>query len=105
MTEVIYPGLESHPDHELAQRQMRGSGGMVAFRTGSREKALEVCARAKVFTLAESLGGVESLIERRRRYAAESPTVPESQLRLSVGIEDVDDLWRDLARALDSRPA
>ncbi|NCT91175.1 cystathionine gamma-synthase [Cellulomonas sp. APG4] len=105
VTEVIYPGLESHPDHELAQRQMRGSGGMVAFRTGSREKALEVCARAKVFTLAESLGGVESLIEHPAQMthasvAGSALEVPDDLVRLSVGIEDVADLVADLGQAL-----
>lgn len=105
VTEVIYPGLTSHPDHELAQRQMRGSGGMVAFRTGSREKALEVCARAKVFTLAESLGGVESLIEHPAQMthasvAGSALEVPDDLVRLSVGIEDVADLVADLGQAL-----
>lgn len=105
VTEVIYPGLPTHPGHELAGRQMSGFGGMVAFRTGSREKALEVCARAKVFTLAESLGGVESLIEHpgqmtHASVAGSALEVPDDLVRLSVGIEDVADLVADLGQAL-----
>jgi len=105
VTEVIYPGLTSHPGHELAARQMRGFGGMVSFRTGSVEKALEVCARTRVFTLAESLGGVESLIEHPGRMthgsvAGTALEVPDDLVRLSVGIEDVEDLVADLTQAL-----
>ncbi|WP_182113287.1 MULTISPECIES: cystathionine gamma-synthase [unclassified Actinotalea] len=105
VTEVIYPGLASHPGHELAARQMSGFGGMVSFRVGSAEKALEVCARTKVFTLAESLGGIESLVEHPGRMThasvAGSPLeVPDDLVRLSVGIEDVADLVADLGQAL-----
>ena len=105
VTEVLYPGLESHPGHEVAARQMSGFGGMVAFRTGSAELAVEVCARTKVFTLAESLGGVESLIEHPARMThasvAGSPLeVPDDLVRLSVGLEDVADLVADLGQAL-----
>jgi cystathionine gamma-synthase len=105
VTEVIYPGLASHPGHELAKRQMRGFGGMVSFRTGSAESALEVCARTQVFTLAESLGGVESLIEHPGRMthasvAGSALEVPDDLVRLSVGIEDVEDLVADLSKAL-----
>lgn len=105
VTQVIYPGLASHPGHELAARQMSGFGGMVSFRAGSEAKALEVCARTRVFTLAESLGGVESLIEHPGRMthgsvAGTALEVPDDLVRLSVGIEDVDDLVADLEQAL-----
>ncbi|HEY3436431.1 MAG TPA: cystathionine gamma-synthase [Actinotalea sp.] len=103
--QVIYPGLEEHPDHEVAARQMSGFGGMVAFRVGSRDKALDVCARTRVFTLAESLGGVESLIEHPAQMthmsvAGSALEVPDDLVRLSVGIEDVADLVADLGQAL-----
>ena len=105
VTEVIYPGLIAHPGHELAARQMTGFGGMVSLRTGSLETALDLCARTKVFTLAESLGGVESLIEHPARMThasvAGSPLeVPDDLVRLSVGLEDVADLVADLGQAL-----
>ena len=105
--DVIYPGLESHPGHEVAQRQMRRYGGMVSFRVKAGEaKALEVCDRTEVFTLGESLGGVESLVEHpgRMTHASVAGTdleVPAELIRLSVGIETVDDLIADLERALD----
>jgi cystathionine gamma-synthase len=103
---VLYPGLPTHPGHELAARQMSGFGGMVSFRlAGGEEAALKVCERAQLFTLAESLGGVESLIEHPGRMthasAAGSPLeVPDDLVRLSVGIEDADDLLADLEQAL-----
>jgi cystathionine gamma-synthase len=103
---VLYPGLPAHPGHEIAAKQMSGFGGMLSFRLrGGEEQALKVCERAQVFTLAESLGGVESLIEHPGRMthasAAGSPLeVPADLVRLSVGIEDVDDLLADLAAAL-----
>jgi cystathionine gamma-synthase len=103
---VLYPGLPSHPGHDIAARQMSGFGGMVSFRLRDGEDAaLKVCERAQLFTLAESLGGVESLIEHPGRMthasAAGSPLeVPGDLVRLSVGIEDVDDLLADLDRAL-----
>ena len=105
VTEVIYPGLETHPGHELAARQMSGFGGMVSFRVGSEEKAVEVCGRTHVFTLAESLGGVESLIEHPARMTHASVVgsaleVPGDLVRLSVGIEDLADLVGDLGQAL-----
>ncbi|MFE5341944.1 cystathionine gamma-synthase [Isoptericola sp. NPDC056578] len=105
VTEVLYPGLASHPGHDVAARQMRGFGGMVSFRAGSEAKALDVCARTQVFTLAESLGGVESLVEHPGRMthgsvAGTSLEVPDDLVRLSVGIEDVDDLVADLEQAL-----
>jgi cystathionine gamma-synthase len=103
---VLYPGLPSHPGHDIAARQMAGFGGMVSFRLRDGEDAaLKVCDRAQLFTLAESLGGVESLIEHPGRMthasAAGSPLeVPGDLVRLSVGIEDVDDLLADLDQAL-----
>ncbi|MFI2753423.1 cystathionine gamma-synthase [Cellulomonas sp. P22] len=105
VTQVIYPGLPSHPGHEVAARQMSGFGGMVSFRTGSVETALAVCAKTRVFTLAESLGGVESLIEHPAKMTHGSVVgtaleVPDDLVRLSVGIEDVADLLADLERAL-----
>ncbi|MEP9381663.1 cystathionine gamma-synthase [Nocardioides sp. KR10-350] len=105
--DVIYPGLETHPGHEVAQRQMHRYGGMVSFRVhGGEAKALEVCSRTEVFTLGESLGGVESLIEHpgRMTHASVAGTdleVPDDLIRLSVGIETADDLVADLERALD----
>jgi len=104
--QVIYPGLTEHPGHAVASRQMRRYGGMVSFRvTGGEERALAVCERARVFTLGESLGGVESLIEHpgRMTHASVAGTdleVPSDLVRLSVGIETADDLVADLDRAL-----
>jgi cystathionine gamma-synthase len=103
--EVYYPGLPSHPGHDLAARQMGGFGGMVSFETETPEEALEVCRRTKLFFLAESLGGVESLIEHpgemTHHSVAGSPLeVPATLVRLSVGIEHPDDLLEDLAQAL-----
>ncbi len=106
VAEVIYPGLPEHPGHTLASRQMKRYGGMVSFRvTGGEEQALAVCNRAEVFTLGESLGGVESLIEHpgRMTHASVAGTdleVPADLVRLSVGIETADDLLEDLDRAL-----
>jgi len=103
---VHYPGLPTHPGHEVAAKQMRGFGGMVSFRHADGEAAaVEVCNRARLFTLGESLGGVESLIEHPGRMthasAAGSPLeVPGDLVRLSVGIEDLDDLIADLRQAL-----
>jgi cystathionine gamma-synthase len=103
---VYYPGLASHPGHEVAVKQMRGFGGMVSFhvRAGADE-ALAVCGRTRLFTLGESLGGVESLIEHPARMThasvAGSPLeVPADLVRLSVGIESCDDLIDDLRTAL-----
>jgi len=105
VTQVYYPGLPSHPGHDLAARQMSGFGGMVSFELASEEEALEVCRRTNLFFLAESLGGVESLIEHPGRMThmsvAGSPLeVPATLVRLSVGIEHPDDLIEDLERAL-----
>jgi len=91
-------------DHPGVERvRYPGFGAMISFEVrGGAAAADAVAAGCRLWLDATSLGGVESLIERRRKYAAESPTVPESLLRLSVGIEDVDDLWRDLTQALES---
>ncbi|WP_051217944.1 cystathionine gamma-synthase [Nocardioides insulae] len=104
--EVIYPGLETHPGHATAARQMRRFGGMVSFRvTAGREAALRVCERARVFTLGESLGGVESLVEHpglmtHASVAGTDLEVPDDLVRLSVGLESVEDLIADLEQAL-----
>ncbi|MBM3686897.1 MAG: cystathionine gamma-synthase [Actinobacteria bacterium] len=106
VTEVFYPGLPGHRGHEVAARQMRDYGGMVSFRVaGGEQEAVDLCARTRVFTLGESLGGVESLIEHPGRMthasAAGSPLeVPADLVRLSVGIESIDDLVGDLKQAL-----
>lgn len=102
---VHYPGLPSHPGHEVARRQMRDFGGMVSFQVGSAEEAARVARSTRLFFLAESLGGVESLIEvpapMTHASVAGSPLeVPPDLIRLSVGIEHPDDLVEDLARAL-----
>jgi cystathionine gamma-synthase len=108
VTHVFYPGLPDHPGHEIAARQMKRFGGMVSFRVaGGEAQALSVCERTEVFTLAESLGGIESLIEHpgRMTHASVAGTdleVPADLVRLSVGIETVDDLLADLDRALAS---
>jgi cystathionine gamma-synthase len=106
VVEVRYPGLAGSPGHDVALKQMRRFGGMVSFRpAGGRAAALAVCAATRVFTLAESLGGIESLIEHPAAMTHASVTgsaleVPDDLVRLSVGIEDVDDLLADLDRAL-----
>ncbi|MQW75837.1 cystathionine gamma-synthase [Nocardioides sp. dk4132] len=108
VTDVIYPGLPEHPGHAVAARQMRRFGGMVSFRcAGGEEAALRACERAQVFTLGESLGGVESLIEHpgRMTHASVAGTdleVPADLVRLSVGIETAEDLLADLEQALGS---
>ncbi|MDQ6615094.1 MAG: PLP-dependent transferase [Actinomycetota bacterium] len=97
---VRYPGLPDHPGHKLAARQMRGFGTMVAFEVaGGAEAAEAVCQSVQVVTPGTSLGGVETLIERRARWSADSH-LPPALLRLSVGLEHPDDLWRDLDQAL-----
>jgi cystathionine gamma-synthase len=102
---VYYPGLTTHPGHEIAARQMRDFGGMVSFLAASEDDALALVARTKVWKLAESLGGVESMIEVPARMThastADAPFAPPKNLvRLSVGIESVEDLLADLAQAL-----
>jgi cystathionine gamma-synthase len=106
VTEVYYPGLDTHPGHEVAAKQMKAFGGMVSFRVeGGEEAAVAVCDRARLFTLGESLGGVESLIEHPGRMthasvAGSALEVPADLVRLSVGIEAADDLLADLRQAL-----
>ncbi len=106
VTQVHYPGLPAHPGHEVAAKQMRDFGGMVSFRVrGGAEAAVAVCGRTRLFTLGESLGGVESLVEHPGRMthasAAGSPLeVPDDLIRLSVGIETGEDLLEDLRQAL-----
>jgi cystathionine gamma-synthase len=108
VTEVFYPGLLTHAGHDVAAKQMRRFGGMVSFRVrGGEPAALALVAATQVFTLAESLGGVESLIEHPGRMTHASVTgssleVPGDLIRLSVGIETVDDLIADLGQALDA---
>jgi cystathionine gamma-synthase len=106
VSQVLYPGLEGHEGHHVAVKQMRDFGGMISFRVaGGESAALEVCDRATLFTLGESLGGVESLIEHPGRMthasvAGSELEVPADLVRLSVGIEHVDDLVADLVQAL-----
>jgi cystathionine gamma-synthase len=106
VTQVLYPGLPDHPGHEIAVKQMRAGGGMVSFRLrGGEHEAIRVCERTKLFTLGESLGGVESLIEHPGRMTHASVVgspleVPADLVRLSVGIEDAVDLLADLEQAL-----
>lgn len=98
---VHFPGLESHPGHEIAARQMAAFGGMLSIQVkGGRERAFEVLARVRVFTRATSLGGVESLIEHRASVEGPGTTTPDDLLRLSIGLEHADDLIADLAQAL-----
>ncbi len=103
---VLYPGRPEHPGHDIAARQMRAFGGMISFTLrGGADAALKVCELAQLFTLGESLGGVESLIEHPARMTHASVSgspleVPDDLVRLSVGIEDVEDLIADLAQAL-----
>lgn len=106
VTKVLYPGLPEHPGHEIAAKQMRNFGGMVSFQVaGGEEEAVAVCGRTRIFTLAESLGGVESLIEHPGRMthasvAGSALEVPADLIRVSVGIENADDLIADLTQAL-----
>jgi len=111
VAEVLFPGLPEHSGHAIAQRQMRRFGGMVSFRlAGGEEAALAVAERCRVFILAESLGGVESLVEHPGRMthvsvAGSALEVPDDLVRLSVGIETAADLVADLAQALDGSSA
>jgi len=105
--QVIYPGLESHPQHALAARQMTGFGGMIAVDLGTKARAAKVLSKVRVFSLAESLGGVESLISHpaSMTHASVEPErraqlgITEGLVRLSCGVEDVDDLLADVERA------
>jgi cystathionine gamma-synthase len=107
VSEVYFPGLDTHPGHDLAKQQMRRYGGMISFRVrGGEQAALDVIGRTKIILLGESLGGVESLIEHpgRMTHASVAGTeleVPDDLVRFSVGIEDVEDLIADLRQALE----
>lgn len=99
---VHYPGLASHPGHDIARRQMRAGGGMVSFRlAGGREHALRVAGRLRLFLNATSLGGTESLVEHRASAEGAHSTAPPDLLRASIGLEHPDDLVADLLQALD----
>src|SRR5438034_9823901 len=98
---VHYPGLRSHPGHEIAAEQMSMFGGMLSFEVkDGTDAAMSVTAKTKIFTRATSLGGVESLIEHRASIEGPGTTSPEGLLRLSIGIENADDLIEDLDQAL-----
>jgi cystathionine gamma-synthase len=107
VSQIFWPGLPEHPNHDVAQKQMKGFGGMVSFRVKAGEQAaLDICAKTNVFTLGESLGGVESLIEHPARMTHASVSgsaleVPADLIRLSVGIEDSADLVSDLEKAMN----
>jgi len=98
VTRVRYPGLADDPGHKRATDHMRGYGAILAIEVEG--DAQRVCESTRLWVHATSLGGVESMLERRRRWAAETPTIPENLIRLSVGIEHPDDLWADLTQAL-----
>lgn len=106
ISQVLYPGLSDHPGYDVAARQMRRFGGMISVRlAGGREAALDFCSRTRIFTLAESLGGIESLIEHpgamtHASTAGSALEVPDDLVRLSVGIEDLADLVADVEQAL-----
>ena len=109
VTQVLYPGLPEHPGHAIAARQMRDFGGMVSFLVESEQEAVDLVARTKIWTLAESLGGVESLIEHPYRMTHASTATgpfasPRNLIRLSAGIESAEDLVADLAHALEASP-
>ena len=98
---VYYPGLPSHPGHEIARRQMKSFGGMLSFLVrGGRADALRVASRVRLFVNATSLGGVESLIEHRASSEGKASNAPDNLLRLSIGLEHPDDLIEDLLQAL-----
>lgn len=99
---VHYPGLASHPGHDLARKQMLDFGGMLSFRVKEgREAAIAVCAKVKLLTVATSLGGTETLIEHRASSEGSGSTTPQNLLRMSIGLEHPDDLIADLAQALE----
>jgi cystathionine gamma-synthase len=103
VSRVRYPGLDTDSQHERAKKFMAAFGAVLSFEIiGRAEDADRVCDSSTIITHATSLGGVESLWERRRRWPSESSSVPETLIRLSVGCEDVDDLWQDIQRALSA---
>lgn len=98
---VHYPGLSSHPGHDIAVKQMSMFGGMLSFEVkAGRDAAMSAAAKTKIFIRATSLGGVESLIEHRASIEGPGTTSPEGLLRLSIGLENADDLMGDLDQAL-----
>jgi cystathionine gamma-synthase len=102
IAEVFYPGLAGHPGSQVHLTQADGPGSVLSFTiNGTAQDAQSVCESVTLMTHATSLGGVETLIERRRRWAHENTDVPENLIRLSVGIENIEDLWRDLNQALN----
>ncbi|NKY39304.1 PLP-dependent transferase, partial [Cellulomonas septica] len=106
VAQVRHPSLPDDPGHARAAAQMDGFGSIIGLRPHGGVAAAEaLVAAVRLWVPATSLGGVESSLERRRRFPLETVTVPEDLLRLSVGIEDVEDLWRDLAQALDAATA
>jgi len=103
VAEVHYPGLPNDPNHVRAASFMKGFGAVLSFSLHSgAAQADKVCESSSVITYATSLGGIESLWERRRRWANESASVPESLIRLSVGCENVEDLWEDILQSLEN---
>ncbi|MEU4195887.1 aminotransferase class I/II-fold pyridoxal phosphate-dependent enzyme [Kribbella sp. NPDC026611] len=103
VSRVRYPGLEDDPGHERAAKQMSGFGAILSFELGGDAAAAQkLCESTKLWVHATSLGGVESMLERRRRWALEVPTIPDDLIRLAVGIEHPDDLWADLEQALNT---
>ncbi|ADB33859.1 Cys/Met metabolism pyridoxal-phosphate-dependent protein [Kribbella flavida DSM 17836] len=103
VSRVRYPGLPDDPGHVRAKQQMSGFGAILAIELGGdADRAQRVCESTKLWVHATSVGGVESMLERRRRWPAEVPTIPADLIRLSVGIEHPNDLWTDLAQALES---
>jgi len=103
--QVLYPGLPTHPGHTIAAKQMKHFGGMISFLVETEEEAVALVARTKIFQLAESLGGVESLIEHPARMThastADAPfAAPKNLIRISVGLESAEDLVADLEAAL-----
>ena len=101
LTRVRHPSLAGDPGHARAVAQLGGFGAIIAIEVAGGAAAAErVASAVRLWVHATSLGGVESTLERRRRHAAEAPTVPEGLIRLSVGVEDVEDLWHDLNHAL-----
>jgi cystathionine gamma-synthase len=99
---VRYPGLPDDPGHARAAAQMRTFGSIMSVEFADGPTAERFCASTRLWVNATSLGAVESTLERRRRWAGESPSIPEGLVRLSVGIEDAEDLWADLKQALDA---
>jgi len=102
---VRYPGLPTDPGHQRARDTMCGFGTVLCAEFADAATADAVVAACRLWAFATSLGGVESTLERRRRWDTETPSVPEGLVRLSVGIEHVEDLWADLRQAIDSLPA